>query len=334
MWSVRGQWSARSRGQFHFCYPAPPMAALHRPSGRSGLGFAFATTTMVLWGVLPLVLEAALRIVDALTLSWFRFLVASLLLGGWLAARGELPRLGRLDASGWRLLALATAGLAANYVGFLLGLERTTPANAQVLVQAAPLLLALGGVVVFGESFTPAQWLGMVAIVAGLAGFFASQLAALGRELDRYLAGVSWIAFAAATWAVYGLAQKQLLRTLSSQGVMLCIYTGCALLLWPLAEPSTLAGVSLADAAVLAFCALNTLVAYGAFAAALEHWEASRVSAVLALTPLATLASSAAAARLLPERAAPETLSAASWAGAAAVVAGSLLASLGGRRAR
>lgn len=305
----------------------------HRASGRSGLGFGLAATTMGLWGVLPLALEVALRSVDPITLIWFRFVVAALLLGAWLAARGGLPRLrGLRAADGW-LLAVAMAGLAVNYVGFLLGLQRTTPANAQVLIQAAPLLLAVGGLVVFRERFARLQWLGLAAIAAGLAGFFASQLGALGRELGRYLSGVSWIAVAAVTWAVYGLAQKQLLRALSSQGVMLCIYAGCALVFWPWAAPGTLARVSGADAAVLAFCALNTLVAYGAFAAALEHWEATRVSAVLALTPLATLACSAAAARLLPGAAAPETLSPASWAGAAAVVAGSLLISLGGRRA-
>ena len=303
----------------------------HRPTGRAALGFAFAATTMALWGVLPLALEAALRSVDALTLTWFRFLAAALLLGAWLAARGQLPRLRALGAGDGRLLAIATAGLAVNYIAYVLGLERTTPANAQVLIQAAPLLLALGGLFVFGERFARAQWLGLAAIVAGLAGFFASQLAALGR-VDDYLSGVSWIGVAAVTWAVYGLAQKQLLRVLSSQGVMLCIYAGCALCFWPLAEPTRLTAVSAAGAAVLAFCALNTLVAYGAFAAALQHWEASRVSAVLALTPLATLAFAAAAARWLPGHAAPEALSPASWAGAGAVVVGSLLTSLGGRR--
>jgi drug/metabolite transporter (DMT)-like permease len=298
------------------------------------MGFLLASTTMGLWGVLPLALEGALRSVDAVTLTWFRFLAAAGLLGAWLAVRGGLPRVRGLGAGDRWLLVVATAGLAVNYLAYVLGLERTSPANAQVLIQSAPLLLALGGIFVFRERFTRAQWLGLAAIVAGLAGFFASQLAALGRELEGYLAGVSWIGVAAVTWAIYGLAQKQLLRVLSSQGVMLCIYAGCALCFWPWAEPARLAGVSAAGAGLLAFCALNTLVAYGAFAAALEHWEASRVSAVLALTPLATLAFAAAAARWLPGHAAPEALSPASWAGAGAVVAGSLLTSLGGRRGR
>lgn len=40
---------------------------------------------------------------------------------------------------------------------------------------------------------------------------------------------------------------------------------------------------------LLAFCGLNTLVAYGCFSEALAHIEASRVSAVIAMTPLVTL---------------------------------------------
>ncbi len=304
----------------------------HRASGRTGLGLALAATTMALWGVLPLILEIALRSVDAPTLVWFRFLVAAGLLAFWLTARGELPRLRVLARSDRWLLALATAALAANYIAYLVGLDRTTPANAQVLIQLAPLLLGLGGILVFGERYTWVQWTGFGAIVGGLAVFFTSQLTALGLDGGVYRSGVSLIGVAAATWAVYGLAQKQLLRVLSSQAVMLCIYAGCALAFWPFATPAMLRGLSIADALVIAICALNTLVAYGAFAAALAHTEASRVSAVLALTPLATLAFSAAVRHWLPGSVAPESLSLASWAGAALVVSGSLLTALGGRR--
>ncbi len=305
----------------------------HRASGRTGLGLALAATTMALWGVLPLILDVALRRVDTATLVWFRFLVAAGLLALWLAARGELPRLRALAPSDRWLLALATVALAVNYIAYLVGLDRTTPANAQVLIQLAPLLLGLGGVFLFHEHYTRIQWIGFVAILSGLFAFFTSQLSARGLDGDVYRSGVSLIGVAAATWAVYGLAQKQLLRVLSSQGVMLCIYAGCALAFWPFSTPAMLRGLSGVDTLVIAFCALNTLVAYGAFAAALEHAEASRVSAVLALTPLATLAVSAASRYWLPGSVAPESLSLASGAGAALVVSGSLLTALGGRRA-
>ena len=302
---------------------------LHRPSGRRALGLALAATTMLLWGVLPLALRRALRDVDPLSLTAFRFATSAVVLGPALAATGRLPAVSRLAGGGWRLLAVATLGLASNYLGFLLGLDHTSPADAQVLIQLGPLLLATGGIAVFRERFTPAQWLGFAILVAGLGGFFASRLASVGSAPGRYLAGVAWIAFAAATWALYGLAQKQLLQQLSSQGVMLCIYAGCALLFALGAHPSAFAHLSPASWAILAFCAANTLVAYGAFAAALQHWEASRVSAVLALTPFATIAFAAAVARIAPAAFAAERLSAGSWVGAGAVVVGSLLTALG-----
>jgi drug/metabolite transporter (DMT)-like permease len=86
--------------------------------------------------------------------------------------------------------------------------------------------------------------------------------------------------------------------------------------------------------ALLGFAALNTLVAYGAFAESLAHWEASRVGAVLALSPLATLALAALVPFPWPGPTPPAGLGAASWLGALLVVAGSALASLGGEGLR
>src|SRR6185295_2354036 len=48
------------------------------------------------------------------------------------ALRGLAPR-------HWALLALAALMLTGNYVFYLLGVKYTTPANAQLLIQAAPL---------------------------------------------------------------------------------------------------------------------------------------------------------------------------------------------------
>jgi drug/metabolite transporter (DMT)-like permease len=280
---------------------------------------------MLLWAALPYALAHALGKLDPATLTCFRFVCAAAFLAGVLAARGELPPLDALRGGPAGLLALAILGLAANYLGFLLGLARTDAANVQVLIQTAPLLLALGGVLVFRESFTRWQQLGLLVLLAGLALFLRAQLVAFAAEAARYRAGVAWIAFAAVTWAGYGLAQKQLLRSLSSQQLMLWIYAGCALCFAPWTEPARFASLGALDWAVVAFCAANTLVAYGAFAAALEHVEASRVSAVLALSPLATLAFRA----VLPGGSGGEPLTLTGFAGALLVVGGSLAMALG-----
>ena len=59
--------------------------------------------------------------------------------------------------------------------------------------------------------------------------------------------------------------------------------------LLPFADFTAFAQIDAWHWVAVVFCALNTLAAYGAFAEALVHAEASRVSVVLALNPLLTM---------------------------------------------
>jgi drug/metabolite transporter (DMT)-like permease len=290
--------------------------------------------TMLLWGVLPVALKGLLHQMDSTSIIWYRFLIASILLGALLARRRELPSLRGIGRRGAALLVITTLGLAANYGAYMQGLDLTTAANAQLIIQLAPLLLALGGIVIFRESFSVLQWCGLGVLVIGLGVFFFDQLRAFAADADRYVLGSFWILVAAVTWAAYGLSQKQLLRTLSSQGIMLCIYAGCAVLFAPLARPSVVVSLDATGVFLLAFCAVNTVVAYGAFSEALAHWEASRVSSVLALTPLATVASVRVSERIWPDVVGSTPLSALALCGAFAVVTGSLMTALGASTSR
>jgi drug/metabolite transporter (DMT)-like permease len=304
---------------------------LHRPSGRSGLGFGLATATMALWAVLPLALKVTLDAMDAYTITWYRFSFSALVLAGALAYQRRLPALERLRGISWGLLAVATVFLAANYIFYLLGLHYTTPANAQVLIQLAPLLLAVGGIAVFKERFTGLQWLGFGVLLAGLCVFFRDQLMSLASGIDDYFFGSTLMVLAAFTWAIYGLAQKQLLRWLPPQSIMVCIYTGCAVLFSGSCSPRQILATNTVQLAMLIFCALNTLVAYGTFSEALMHWEASRVGAVLALTPLVTIGTAAAVEARWPRLIETAPLSGVGLLGAGLVFAGSLLTALGQR---
>ena len=314
-------------------HPGPPTPmTLHTTTGRWRLGATLACTTMLVWGMLPLALKIVLRVLDSPTIIWFRMSVSALLIGGLLAWRRRLPPLRTLTRRGWVLLLIAVGGIAANFRAFMAGLDLTTPGNAQVLSQLGPVLLALGGLVVFGERYRRLQWIGLAVLATGLGVFFSNQLHLLVTQVDRYLLGSAMIVVAAATWAAYGLAQKQLLRSLSAEGIMLCIYVGSALVFAPLATPSRVPEIPRFEMLVLLFCAVNTIVGYGAFSNALHHWEASRVSAVLSLTPLATLTFAVLGERLFPDVMHTEPVSAWTIGGAAIVVAGSLLVALGGRR--
>jgi drug/metabolite transporter (DMT)-like permease len=305
---------------------------LHQASGRWRLGLLLALATAACWATLPIALKVSLEALDPITLTWFRFLVAAGLMGAWLAARGKLGAYRGLGRRRWGLLALAAVMLVGNYVLYLLGVRYTTPGNAQVLIQLAPLLMALGGILVFGERYSAGQWLGLAVIVAGLGLFFADQWRGGPAVGDAgYLLGSGLVVLAAVVWAVYALAQKQLLLALDSQSILWVIYVAATLCLWPFAHPTTLARLDATHAALVVYCALNTLVAYGAFAEALAHWQASRVSAVLATTPLLCLASVAVVHAWWPMGIAAESVGIAGYVGAAAVVVGSGLSSLLGQ---
>jgi drug/metabolite transporter (DMT)-like permease len=80
--------------------------------------------------------------------------------------------------------------------------------------------------------------------------------------------------------------------------------------------------------ALLLFGIFNTLGAYGCFAEALAHWDASRVSATLTVTPVVTILAVLGILAVWPTADIGEPLDALGWAGAALVVGGSMMAAL------
>ena len=308
--------------------------ALHQASGRWRLGLALALVTAACWSTLPVALKVMLAELDPFTLTWIRFVIAGGVMLAWLAARDGLGGFATLDRRRWSLLALAGVLLIGNYVFYLLGVQHSTPGNAQLLIQLAPLLMALGGILVFRERYRPGQWLGLAVIVAGLWLFFRDQSGHSSVRGHEYALGSTMVVMAAVVWAGYALIQKQLLMRLSSPAIMLFIYLLASLLLLPLAHPASLLRLDGLGYALLGFCALNTLVAYGAFAEALVHWEASRVSTVLALTPLLSLAVISGVHGLAPMSVAAESVGTIGYVGALLVVAGSAMSALLGARKR
>lgn len=307
---------------------------MHATTGRWRLGLALALTTAVFWGLLPIALRITLTGMDAWTLTWYRFATASVALGAYLAWRRRLPIRAPLTRRGWWLYLAALLCLVANYVGYLVALELTSPTVAQVLIQLAPLFLLFGGVLVFRERFAPLQWAGFLLLVVGLGVFFHDRIAEVFSIRSRLGLGVVVMLFAALAWAVYGLAQKQLLAELASEQVLFLLYLGAVPLLLPPAALAQLLELDRLQLGMLAFCCANTVIAYGCFAEALEHWEVSRVSAVVTLAPVFTLLGVEAAAWLWPAEAPAELLSGWNVLGALLVVAGSMTAALGARASR
>ncbi len=302
---------------------------LHRSSGNWRLGLILTLIAVCIWGTLPIALSIVLNALDVYTITWFRFLTAFIFLLLYLAVIRKLPKWQKINPASIKLFLVAIIFLICNYLFFLQGLQRTSPTNAKVFIQLAPISLSLGALIVFRERYTPKQWLGLSILILGLTLFFHEQLQTVLDAPNTYLLGNLILILAAIVWGIYALAQKQLLQTYSSAEVMLCIYGGCTLLLTPLAQPQNLITLSPLNFLVLLYCGFNTLIGYGCFGEALVHLEASRVSAILTLTPLVTMICVQIFSGLFPQLLKAENLTILAVIGAIVVVIGAACVSLG-----
>ena len=212
---------------------------LHHSSGRWLLGLPLTLLTVLLWATQPVAIKIALEQVDPMTLVWGRFAFAGLAVGGWLAWRGDVRAFRRQPAGAWLLLAIATLSLLGNFVFSILGLKWCTPASYQLFSQLSHPLVALGAVLVFRERFNRWQWAGLAGVVGGLALFFRDQWAGTLRAgAQHYVLGAAMVLLACLLWPGFALAQKQLLKHLSSVQINGFVYVTLAALLLPAAHVS------------------------------------------------------------------------------------------------
>lgn len=300
---------------------------MHQSSGRVGLGFSLALLTAVLWGLLPIALKWLLSSMSAATITWIRFVVAAVVVGAVLLVRKQIPSVRGLSRKKQLLVVLAISGLLLNYILYLNGLFLLTAETAQVVIQLAPFLMMLGAVYLFKERLLLWQKIGAWLLVFGLLLFFNDRLALLLTQFGSEATGVLLVIVAAFAWACYALAQKQLLMSFNSQQIMWMIYLAGSLCFLPAADLTPVLELSAWQWGIVVFCCLNTIVAYGAFAEALQHWQAANVSAVLAITPLLTIGFVQLLAYFYPAFPS-ESLNIWAWVGASLVVIGSMLTAL------
>lgn len=293
------------------------------------IGLTLSLITVMFWATLSVALDIGMQALDEWTLTWFRFAVAAALTLVFIIYTGSWRSFLRLNQQQWFWLFIAAVMLIANYILFLLGLHKTSPGNAQVLIQLAPLLMTLGGVVIYKERFIGMQKIGVILLISGMLLFFNEQLKLLVHS--EYMDGVIMIVFAAITWAIYALIQKKLIGVLTPQSILAFIYVLACVVLFPFSEPVKLTQLSSDQWIAVGYSALNTVGAYAAFAEALKHWQASRVGMVIAITPVLTVFFVNLMAVILPQYVRSETIMLLGWLGVSFIVAGSMLASLGNK---
>jgi drug/metabolite transporter (DMT)-like permease len=254
-----------------------------------GVGLLFAVLTGLCWAVLAIILKYALQFASSGTIVWMRMVWAFLLLLLFFAyARRASLRKVFLKAP-W-LLILGGLLLSVNYFAYMHGLELTSAANAQIMIQIGPLTYLFLGVFYFKEKLRWQQWIGIIIAVTGFSFFYWDQLIGAFKDPNRYAIGNLWILLGAVTWAGFAAIQKHFFtKGWSPAEQNLLVYGLATLALLPMVTPSELPPLDTVQWAVLGLLGLNTLVAYGAFAEANQRAPASYVSLIITCNPLLTI---------------------------------------------
>jgi len=239
-----------------------------------------------MWGVLAIALKVASKAIDSPTIVWFRFSLAFSGMAVW--ALFNDPKALKILYKPSLILVISTLMLAWNYIGFMWGVQYTTPGNAQVAVQTGQVVLAIFGVVFFKEKLSLVQGLGFLLALIGFWIFYQQHLTALPANKSEYTKGMLLTVSAALTWAVYAAMQKKLIRQHPVTTLNLFIFGLPILLYLPFANFENLAHLSLGYWLLLIFLGANTLISYVCLSLALKYMEAGKVSVLLIMNPIIT----------------------------------------------
>lgn len=282
------------------------------PASPTRLAIAIIATLAV-WGTSFAFLRVALPAFPPGSLSLMRYVTASLGLlvlaiwtrPGW-PTRAELPR----------LVAVALAGITVYNLLLTWGLVTVGAGPGAFINNSIPLFSTLFAIALLGERPGWVVWLGMAVCLAGVA------LIAVGESAGRGIAiGAVLLLGSAVCYAAYTVLQKPLLAARGPAWVVSwAIWIGTVLLLpWaPEAVRAASHAPPIAFVAVAFLGLLTTALGFLLWSWCLQHVSVSRLSPVLYVVPVISLATAWA---WLGERPTPLSLS-----GCAVVVGGVLLA--------
>jgi drug/metabolite transporter (DMT)-like permease len=172
-----------------------------------------------LWASTFLVTKAVFAEVSPLAFAFVRFALMTILAFAILALRshGRLPAIRRTDLL--RFLVAGATGYTLYQLGFVLGLDRTSPFSSSLLIAMVP-FFTMVFLTLSGERPPRLAWVGLALGLTGVVIFLADKVGSHGSLLGDALS-----LGAAVSFAVYGLVNRPLVRTYPPEA-----YTAYALL--------------------------------------------------------------------------------------------------------
>lgn len=286
-------------------------------------GIYFAAFTALLWGFLAIALKVSLNDLPPISVTWFRFTIAFIALGTYYMLF-DRPKL-RIVAKPPLYAIIAAICLGFNYIGFIAGINLTSPSIGQVFIQMGPVLLAVSGFVIFREQIHIRQAIGLAIVVVGLIIFYNEQIIKLSGGLRELKMGVLLVLFGALAWTGYAIFQKMAVRKFDPMQLNLVLFGLPAFLLTPFVSFDRFVLLNTGDWLLLIFLGLNTLGAYGSLSYALKYLEANKISVIITLNPMITFVVMAVLSKKQVSWIQAETFTALTIIGALTVLSGVVL---------
>ena len=178
-------------------------ATTHPPKWKVLLAFAII---YFVWGSTFLAIRVGVREVPPFLLAAMRFLVAGLVLYGWMLARGE-----RSPTEGqWKSAILLAVLIFVVDYGLLFWAEQRVPSGlAAVMLATIPVFMALSEIILLRtQKITPRLALALLIGIAGVAVLVSRSLNVGGAPIDR--AGAVALIIAAISWSVASALTRKL----------------------------------------------------------------------------------------------------------------------------
>lgn len=247
----------------------------------------------VLWGASWPMGRILGQSLPPLTGGAVRFLLASVLLSGWLFARSRFAALSALSSRQWLGLAVAALfGVCGYAVFFMLGLQQMPAGKAAVVMSVNPVLTLLLAVWLFGEYLNMKILTGMLLTVGG-----AVTAVTQGNPATVLADGLEpgeWLIFGCVVcWSAYTLIGRKVLRGIDALTVAAVTSMSGALMLsavaW-FAEGLPLGAVAVMDGrgwlALLWLAVGATVLAYAWYFEGVKVLGAGGASVYVTLVPI------------------------------------------------
>jgi drug/metabolite transporter (DMT)-like permease len=167
-------------------------------------GLAMAAT-IVIWAANNIIVKSTVDTVAPLPYVFCRFLFVVLIVFGWYALRGSIPRIPREDLK-WFLLT-GLSGYAIYNALFTAALKHTTAFSSAVMISISPLLTSAIAAALKIERARWIQWAGLFVSSAGIGLFVWDKL----RENDPTRGDMLGLV-AALSFAIYSLATRPIVQ--------------------------------------------------------------------------------------------------------------------------